>query len=45
MKTFDSSKKTDQQQNDGGFPIQAILLLGVLGVAVITLILKATGVF
>jgi hypothetical protein len=45
MTTTDSSKKVKQQEHDEGFPIQATLLLGVLGVAVLTLILKAAGVF
>jgi hypothetical protein len=44
MTTPDSPKKVEPQET-GGFPIQAKLLLAVLAVAVIALILKATGVF
>ena len=44
MTTPDSSKEV-RQAEEGGFPIQAKLLLGILLVGVIALILKAAGLF
>jgi hypothetical protein len=43
MTTPDSSKKAQQQ--DGGSPVQARLLVAVLVAGVVGLILKAFGVF
>jgi hypothetical protein len=44
MTTPDSSKKVEHEEK-GGLPIQLKLLLAVLVIAVVAIILKATGVF
>ncbi len=38
-------RKDNPSQNDEGFPIQAILLLVIIGIAILATVLKAIGVF
>ena len=40
----ETATKDERSQNDGGFPIQAMLMLGVLVLAIFVLILKFIGV-
>jgi hypothetical protein len=38
-------RKDNPSQSEEGFPIQALLMLGMLGFALIAIVLKVMGVF